>query len=129
LIEYDLPIRLKISYFYFFLQGAIGIILGVLVWFFPIEDFTIKIYTFIAFVLFTILNIEVAKALRQLKKWAYFTAIIICLLEPLAAMLNIVDLSAITIFGSLIIIFLITLRKSFWCSKIANNNHEFNSIS
>lgn len=121
---YDIPFRLKIAAFYFFLQGGLGMILCVALWFFPIKSITMKILFFVFVVLYSILNIEVGKGLRRLKKWSFIVAIIICLLEPLAVIFNITEISLLTFFGSIVIILLLTLAKLFWQpqTEIYNQN-------
>lgn len=120
---YDLPIRLKISYFYFFLQGALGMLLCIGIWFFPLKSLTIKVVLFIWFIFYSILSIEVGKGLRKIKKWAFIVAIIICLLEPIAVIFNLIKISPITYFGSLVIILLLTLVNLFW----STNNEVINN--
>jgi hypothetical protein len=121
---YNIPFRLKIATFYFFLQGGLGMILCVALWFFPIKSITMKILFFIFIVLYSILNIEVGKGLRRLKKWSFIVAILICILEPLAVIFDITEISPLTFFGSIVIILLLTLAKLFWQSQteIYNQN-------
>lgn len=69
---YNIPFRLKIAAFYFFLQGGLGMILCVALWFFPIKSITMKILFFIFVILYSILNVEVGKGLRRLKKMVIY---------------------------------------------------------
>jgi len=99
-------------------------ILCVVLWFFPIKSIMMKILFFIFTVLYSILNIEVGKGLRRFKKWSFIIAILICILEPLAVIFNITEISPLTFFGSTIIILLLTLAKFFWQTQTEISNDD-----
>jgi len=113
----NLPFRLKIAAFYFFLQGGLGMLFCIIVWFLPIKSIIIKIFLFIFIILYFILNIEVGKGLKELKKWSFIVAVIICFLEPLGVILGITKILPITILGLIVLILLLTVSKLFWNSE------------
>ena len=113
----DLPFRLKIASFYFFLQGAVGMVLSIALWFLPKWTIIMKIFIFILIVLLCVLNIEVGKGLKKLKKWSFIAAIIMSFLQPLSTILAQSKILLLNIFGLIVFILLLTISKLFWHSE------------
>jgi hypothetical protein len=112
--EQELPFTLKICYAFFFLQGALGMLLSIVIWFSKEESFTYKLVFFVIMVLYFVLNIEIGKGLKKLKKWSFVAAIILCLLQTISVFIGYSDFSLFTIASIIVVTLLFTVKNRFW---------------
>lgn len=120
--DFELPFSLKICYAFFFIQGAIGMFLSILIWFYDDKTLTFRLLFFLFLVLYFILNIEIGKGLKKIKKWSFFVAIILCIAQTILVLIGYSTFSLFTIFSIVVMTLLITLKKYFW--MLPNDNTE-----
>jgi len=122
----ELPFTLKICYAFFFIQGAFGMFLSMIIWFYADASFLYKLILLIFLVLYFILNIEIGKGLKKLKKWAFIVSIILCVLQTILVFIGYSDFSLFTIACVVVITLLLTLKNLFWRDKndIYQNENE-----
>lgn len=111
--EYEPPTRLKVCYAYFFIQGALGMFLSIAIWFLDEISFEVKLIACLIFVFYFILNIEIGKGLKKLKRWAFITALILCFLQALSVFFGTSEFSLFTIFGIVVLTLLFTVKNYF----------------
>lgn len=113
----ELPFALKICYSLFFLQGAFGMLLSILIWFYGDLTFLYKLIIFFFLVLYFVLNIEIGKGLKKLKKWSFIVAILLCFTQTIYVFIGYADFSLFTIACIVIITLLFTVKNLFWKEK------------
>ena len=119
----ELPFRLKICYAFFFIQGAFAMLLSIIVWFIPDKEISDRIILFIVLVLILIMNIEIGKGLKNLKKWSYVVAIILCIIQSIFFYLRYTHVSVFTIGAIVVMTLLFTVKNYFW-NEIKNINMD-----
>ncbi len=100
--------------------------LSIIIWFYSDLSFLYKLIIFVFLVLYFILNIEIGKGLKKLKKWSFIVAIILCLLQTISVFLGYSDFSIFTIACIVAITLLLTVKNLFWREENITYDDEIN---
>lgn len=122
--ELELPFRLRICYAVFFIQGAFGMLLSILIWFLTDFEFIYRLLLFLFLVLYFILNIEIGKGLKKLKKWSFIVAIVLCIIQTISVYFGYSNFSLFTIASIVVMTLLFTVKKYFWREMVSNYPNE-----
>lgn len=109
---------------FFFIQGAFGMLLSILIWFYGDVSFTYKLLLFLFLVLYFVLNIEIGKGLKKLKKWSFVVAVLLCIVQTISVYFGYSNFSIFTIATIIVITLLFTVKKYFWRDEVNNYPDE-----
>ena len=99
---------------------------SILIWFLTDIEFLYRLVLFLVLVMYIVLNIEIGKGLKKLKKWAFIVAVILCSIQTIFVLFGYTRFSLFTIAAIVVITLLFTAKQYFenatLISSTKNNN-------